>query len=241
VADRDAIRVTHEHYERDYKQLGLRAQRLYPNEELLRFVGRRFFGSTERAARRSIKVLEVGCGTGANLWMLAREGFATYGLELSHEALRLCETMLAHWDTTAQLTKGSMTDLPFADASMNVVIDVFSSYCLPTTEYSSFLRETRRVLVPGGLLFSYTPSAASEAFVRHAPGRLIDDFTLDGIHRSDSPFTGNHYPFRFETVPHLQSQMEAAGLRLESAELTSRTYGNRRETFEFISLEAIVV
>ena len=241
MSTRDPIRITHDQYENDYKEQGFRAQRLYPNEELLRFVGRRFFSSTERKDRFGTKVLEVGCGSGANLWMLAREGFDTFGLELSGEALVLSKKMLAQWNVSAHLTKGSMTELPFSDHSMNVVVDIFSSYCLPEKEHFSFLREARRVLVPGGLFFSYTPSADSDAFVRHEPAQLIDEFTLNGIHRADSPFFGNHYPFRFETLPHLQSQFDRAGLRTQSAELISRTYGNRRETFRFISLEAIAI
>ena len=238
MSARDPIRITHDQYEKDYKEQGFRAQRLYPNEEFLRFIGRRFFSSTERKDRFATKVLEVGCGSGANLWMLAREGFDAYGVELSGEALTLSARMLAQWGVEAHLVKGSMTELPFPNRSLNVVVDVFSSYCLPEKEHLSFLREAHRVLVPGGLFFSYTPSAESDAFVHHEPAQLIDEFTLNGIHRKDSPFFGNHYPFRFETVPHLQAQLDRAGLRLESAEILSRTYGNRRETFRFISLEA---
>lgn len=238
---RESLRRTHEQYERDYKEQGFRAQRLYPNEELLRFLGRRFFGSSERAERHATKVLEVGCGSGANLWMLAREGFDAHGLELSAEALTLSRRMLRQWGVDAHLAKGDMTELPFSDASMNVVVDVFSSYCLTTEQHASFLRETRRVLVPGGLFFCYTPSAESDAFIHHEPALLIDERTLDGIRRPDSPFFGNFYPFRFETIPHLQSQLSQAGLRMESAESLSRTYGNGRETFRFISLEATAI
>jgi SAM-dependent methyltransferase len=241
VSGRDHISITHGQYERDYKEQGFRAQRLYPNEELLRFIGRRFFSSTERKDRFRTKVLEVGCGSGANLWMLAREGFDAYGIELSREGLRLSKQMLANWGVDAHLVQGSMRELPFPDHSLNVVIDVFSSYCLPTNDHASFLQETRRVLVPGGFFFSYTPSAESEAFIRHEPAEMIDELTLNGIHRPDSPFFGNSYPFRFETVPHLQLQLDRAGLRAENIEIISRTYGNRRESFRFISLEAIAV
>ena len=61
-------------YQTTYKNDGFRTQRMYPNEEMCRFMGRRYF-STERSERANISILEVGCGSGANLWMLAREGF----------------------------------------------------------------------------------------------------------------------------------------------------------------------
>src|SRR4051812_28520612 len=91
---------TRTEYDRAYKAEGFAAQRLYPNEELLRFLGRNFFSKVPREARSSVPVLEVGCGSGANLWMIAREGFDAHGLELSGEALELCRTMLARWNVS---------------------------------------------------------------------------------------------------------------------------------------------
>ena len=44
----------------------------YPSEELVRFIARTF---PDAEQRRESRALEVGCGPGANLWYLAREGF----------------------------------------------------------------------------------------------------------------------------------------------------------------------
>jgi tRNA G46 methylase TrmB len=41
----------------------------YPGEELIRFVARNFYSFEDR---KSVKLLEVGCGTGANLWFMAK-------------------------------------------------------------------------------------------------------------------------------------------------------------------------
>ena len=57
----------------------------YPGEDLIRFVARNFYAAPDRAA---VRVLEVGSGTGANLWFLAREGFAAFGVEGSPTAAR---------------------------------------------------------------------------------------------------------------------------------------------------------
>jgi hypothetical protein len=59
-------------YEQSYGEHGFAAQRRYPNEELLRFFGRHFFSLPFRR-RKDIRVLETGRGSGANLWMIARE------------------------------------------------------------------------------------------------------------------------------------------------------------------------
>ena len=56
----------------------------YPGEDLIRFVARNFYAVADRSATR---ILEVGCGPGANLWFLAREGFAAHGIDGSPSAV----------------------------------------------------------------------------------------------------------------------------------------------------------
>lgn len=227
-------------YEESYRHGGFGAQRLYPNEELLRFMGRHFF-SVPPAERASLRILEAGCGSCSNLWMVAREGFDAHGLDLSEEALHLGEAMLSRWGTSATLRAGSMTALPYEDGAFHAVLDVFSSYCLLDEDFLRFATEARRVLRPGGRLFLYTPSTASDAFRDHAPARLLDAHTLSAIERPGSPYFGNRYPFRFSDPELLPRHLAERGFSVESLELVTRTYRNRAESFQFISLDAIAL
>lgn len=225
-------------YENAYMTQGINAQRRYPNEEFCRFIGSHWLNSTTRKERRHLRLLEVGAGSGANLWMAAREGFDTYGLELSPRGVAICKAMLKQWKVKAHLEQGDMTDMPYADDFFDIVCDVFSANCLPEADFLVFLREVHRVLKPEGWFFFYTPSTNSGAFIDHAPATLIDSCTLDGIKRPDSPFVNNSYPFRFlnpDTVPTL---LETQGFTVSSLELTARTYRNRREYFEFVTCAA---
>ena len=90
------LEKTKQWYDASYTAEGFKAQRLYPNEELLRFLGRHFFNSVPKDERKTIRVLELGCGSGANLWMISKEGFDTYGIDISNSAISLASKMLAH-------------------------------------------------------------------------------------------------------------------------------------------------
>jgi SAM-dependent methyltransferase len=220
-----------------YRRYGFGAQRRYPNEELVRFLARHFF-PIPPDERRAVPILEVGCGSGANLWMIAREGFAAHGIDISAEGLRLCREMLAGWGAEAELCHSDMAALPFADGTLAAVVDVFSAYCLDEAGMSRFLDEVARVLRPGGRFFTYTPSKLSEAFTNHAPSTLIDGSTLSAIERPTSPFTGNHYPFRFATNAELEAALVSRGFAITMSERVARSYRDGEELFWFAVVAA---
>lgn len=221
-------------YDESYESEGFKAQRLYPNEELLRFLGRKFFNSTHREERKSIRVLELGCGSGANLWMIAKEGFDTFGIDISKQAIDLAESMLNHWDANATLIKGSFEELPFEDNYFDVIVDVFSTNCLTQAAFENCLQQVARCLKPSGAFFSYTPSSASDAFKNHHPAKLIDSWTLNGVYRETSPFCGQAYPFRFTTPEHYSKLLAENEINVDYIETVGRTYNNLTEYFEFV-------
>ncbi len=231
------IHVTKNWYEESYSRGGFSAQRLYPNEELLRFFGRHYF-QIPRDRRGNIRVLEAGCGSGANLWMVAREGFDAHGIDLSPEAVKLCAAMLEKWGVAATLNVGSMTGCPYPAGFFDVVIDVFSAYCLDEAGFATFLDEVARLLRPGGLFFSYSPSKGSDVFRNPGPSARLDASTLDGIHRKDAPHYGSFYPFRFITAEEYRQALATRGLQAVYKEAVGRTYNDGKEYFEFVVVVA---
>ena len=227
-------------YNKSYASMGFSAQRRYPNEELCRFMGRNYF-SIANDIRSQIKILEVGCGSGANLWMIAKEGFSAYGQDLSEESLVFAAKMLNAYNCSADLRLGDMCSLHYGEAYFDGIVDVFSSYCLTEINGSKFIASVSKSLKKDGKFFSYFPSKVSHAFKDYSPSTKLDASTLDGIQRVSSPFCGNNYPFRFIDKDEYRLLLIKAGLEVVYLETVDRSYLDRKEIFQFVVVEAIKV
>lgn len=123
----------------------------YPPEEVVRFVARNFFATTKR---EYFRILEIGCGPGANLWFLAREGFSAYGLDGSAVAVQQARERLAREGLSAELEVGDAIRLPWQSGFFDAVLDVECLYANLLADSRRIVEECQRVLKPGGLFFS---------------------------------------------------------------------------------------
>lgn len=132
----------------------------YPGEDLIRFIARNFYKAPDR---REVRLLEVGCGPGANLWYAAREGFSVYGVDGSATAIKKASDRLDRecpgW--TGKLVVGDITQLPFPDEFFDAVIDHEAIYCNSFSHSQHIYNEMARVTKKGGKLFSRTFATGS--------------------------------------------------------------------------------
>jgi SAM-dependent methyltransferase len=95
------------------------------------------------------RVLDFGCGSGANTALLAGRGAHVWAIDISEDLLRLARRRLdvsgRHGGAT--FIAGSAHDLPFPDESIDVV---FGIAILHHLDLDLVAREVRRVLKPGG-------------------------------------------------------------------------------------------
>ncbi|WP_219845874.1 class I SAM-dependent methyltransferase [Maribrevibacterium harenarium] len=156
----------------------------YPGEDLIRFVARRFFSVEDRSA---IKILEVGSGTGANLWFIAREGFQAYGIEGSASGVKITTQRLNAEvpDWQGNIQQGDILSLPFADNVFDAVIDVEAVSCNSFVDSQRIYQEMVRVLKPNGHFYSRCFTAGSDGDGTGKPlGRgyfLADSGPMAGI------------------------------------------------------------
>jgi len=119
------------------------------------YVGRRAIlesfleGIIKKSEVRNPKILDVGCGTGGNLEMLAKFG-AAEGVDVSDEALEFCKSK------GLNVHKGLAESLPFADQSFDVVtaLDVVEHL----DDDAAGLKEMNRVLKTGGRTLIFVPA-----------------------------------------------------------------------------------
>jgi SAM-dependent methyltransferase len=120
------------------------------------YVGRRriIAGFVEQICRqvtdRRPRILDVGCGTGANLLLLAKYGEAE-GVDVSEDALAFCRAR-----GLDKVKLGAGEELPYEDGTFDLVtaFDVVEHM----DDDLAGLREMRRVLHPGGRVLLFVPT-----------------------------------------------------------------------------------
>ncbi len=218
---------TVEHYNTSYADRAPGAQRRWPNEELCRFMGRYFF-KIPSEQRKAVRILEAGCGTGSNLWMIAREGFDTYGIDFSRESVASSRQLLDEHDLDGEISMGDMTNIRLPEGYFDCVVDVLSSCCLSDAGHEMFLDSARRVLKPGGRLFSFTLGKRSTDW--KGPGNVMEP---------GSPLVyGYENPLRYTSVDELGAELERRGFTVTGAEAVTRTYQRGSVLWEAVVIEA---
>jgi SAM-dependent methyltransferase len=96
------------------------------------------------AGRTNLRLLDCGCGTGANLELLGQFGRA-YGFDLSETGVQLARD--AH---RTRLARASVTAAPFPDGSFDIVTSFDVLYSLTEVDEYEAIAEMFRLLRPGG-------------------------------------------------------------------------------------------
>lgn len=143
----------------------------------------------------TLRVLDLGCGTGRNALYLAEEGAEVVGIDISQTAIDMAQTRArdagARYDGTplaAHLAYhvGNMgAPLPYADNSFDLVLDIMSSNSLNEKERDTYLHEVARVLVPGGRMFyrglCKDGDTNAKNLITQFPGPERDTYVMPGM------------------------------------------------------------
>jgi SAM-dependent methyltransferase len=96
------------------------------------------------ASGRTLEMLDCGCGTGANLELLAPFG-RPYGFDLSDAGLRI-----ARAEGRQRTVRANVTAAPFPDGRFDLVTSFDVLYALQPADAQKAVQEMYRLLRPGG-------------------------------------------------------------------------------------------
>jgi SAM-dependent methyltransferase len=141
-------------------------------------LARRFASAIPGA--QSLRILDVGCGTGQSLRIYRERARLYVGIDLSLGALRLAGGRFGE----ASWMQADALRLPFRSGSFDVV--AFSSVLHHIGDRGAALAEARRVLAPGGWAFAFDPNLLHPAMLlfRHPRSPL---YSSAGVSPDEQP------------------------------------------------------
>ncbi|WP_068808184.1 class I SAM-dependent methyltransferase [Thauera phenolivorans] len=104
-----------------------------------------------------LRVADIGCGAGTCSQLWAKLGHSVHGLDVNAPLIELAGSRAAEAGLPIEFRVGSATQLPYADAQMDVVL--LPELLEHVADWELCLKEAARVLAPGGLLFLSTTNA----------------------------------------------------------------------------------
>lgn len=116
--------------------------------------------------------LDIGCGDGALVRLMARQGARVTGIEINPEQLDKARAATLVSDET--YVEGLAQSLPLANNSVDIVVFANSLHHVPVEDQEKALAETARVLLPGGIVFITEPLTEGPYF---AVVSLVQDET----------------------------------------------------------------
>jgi SAM-dependent methyltransferase len=202
-----------------------RAWGRYPPEDIVVFMGRNY----RDVDHGTISVLEIGCGPGANLWFLHREGYRVAGIDGSQAAIALASERLSRENAglnaaSPDLRVGDFSRLPWPEAAFDVVIDNRALYANTLAVIRSALAEVRRVLKPGGRFYSKSWGTGTTGY---GQGPEIEPGTYDEIPAGPCEAMGVSHFFDEAEI-----RREFAAFRLEVIDVVRRTENSRGHFIE---------
>ena len=123
---------------------------MYPPEHIIRFIARNYYNKD----RGKIKILDFGCGQGANTWYLAREGFDTYAFDGSESACKKSLAYLASDNLCADVKVMDALNIDYEDSYFDAVVDNACICCNKIGDIKQMYNNIYRVLKKGGKIIT---------------------------------------------------------------------------------------
>ena len=147
----------------------------YPSEGIIKFSARylkRRIGVDSWQEKKHVeRILDAGCGIGRNVLFFQEQGYDTYGIDISEQAVTNGNEWLCKRKLKPSLMVGSVTEIPFAEQFFDVVISDGVLDHVPFSDAKIAMNQIKRVLAKQGYLYLTLRSSEDCEFDR---GQKID-------------------------------------------------------------------
>lgn len=114
------------------------------------------------------KILDLGCGTGNNLFALQEAGFILTGVDQSRQGIDLVKKKLNQLKTKAILVQARFQQLPFSENCFDALVSVQTMNHGYEADILAGISEIERVLKPRGIIFVTLPGRIANREVRYS-------------------------------------------------------------------------
>lgn len=201
----------------------------YPPEELIRFTARNYYSAPDR---RAVMLLELGCGAGANVWYLAKEGFQVSGIDGSTTAIDKASRRLKAEGLTADLRIGDIVTIAdlYPANLFDAIIDVGCLMCNRLESVQATLDQGLALLKPGGKVLSMVSAQGSWG---EGLGTEVETGTFLDIREGPLAGVGLVHFFTLEELQALYRRFDSVQI-----ECSNRSMNNRQHWYNLWVVEA---
>lgn len=202
----------------------------WPREEVIRWAVR---CCPDRSERQNRSVLDVGCGNGRHLWMLAVEGFRVTGFDASRSAVRMCRQLVAKEELAAraEVIEGGLEVLDRLPGGFDMVLDSTTLCSVRSTERRQALRKIAGLMASDG---SYLSVAFGKSTTGFGTGKRVEE---DGFDEIPAGALANRGFAVFHDKATLATELGGCGLQVRSLDTTVFTTHNGSVVVELLMAE----
>ena len=187
----------------------------YPNIDVVKFVARKLYSSSER---NNVKILDLGCGAGANTWFLAKEGFDAYGIDGSKSAVENAYSYIKSSGLEAKFDVGDIAKTPYDSDYFDAIIECSVLSTNSKSGICAILEECYRILKPRGVLFSTLLFNAETS--SYGTGTRLEDNTFTDIPVRPFEGLGRVHYFEYKEVLDVFGQAGFKNMQIDKTTYT---------------------
>ena len=169
---------------------------------------------------KDCKILDAGCGKGEWTVWFNQQGYETVGLDISEDTIKKVQDIFPQY----QFVRGDIRDTDFPGERFDIIFS-WGAYEHFENGPGKCLKESWRILKPGGMLFISVPYDN----IRHMLSRLRPLKTWDGSYHPDEGYEKpmRFYQWRF-TKAELEQEIALANFRVKWVKPIHKSEGVKR-------------